>query len=82
MSGKKALEIISERINSIYYSNGQVKMYKAMLIDYNMPEMDGPTLVGLVRELIKSCLLLTPADMPYICCCSAFTDEHHKAQAL
>ena len=40
LSGSIALELIKERLNKVL--QGQAIMYKFILMDYSMPEMDGP----------------------------------------
>lgn len=38
--GSQALKLISNRLEQVYA--GRAKMYKVILLDYSMPEMDGP----------------------------------------
>ena len=40
MSGQKALSMLEERV--IEVNNGLKQMYKLVLLDFSMPEMDGP----------------------------------------
>ena len=40
LSGPIALELIKERLNKVL--QGQAVMYKFILMDYSMPEMNGP----------------------------------------
>ena len=40
MSGPKALSLLEERV--IEVKNGLKQMYKLVLLDFSMPEMDGP----------------------------------------
>ena len=54
-------------------------MYGLILMDFSMPEMDGPTCVSKVREI------LAEADAkirPRICCVTAYKDEAFKTRAL
>ena len=57
-------------------------MYKLILLDYSMPEMDGPQVAIAVRNLFKTSILVTEADTPYICCCTAYCEAAFKKQAL
>ena len=49
-----------------------MSMYKLIFVDYSMPEMDGPTFT---RELSKFCKLFN-IEMPYVCCCTAYTEKN------
>ena len=40
LNGKRALELIDERLELVYAHVGT--MYHLILLDYSMPEMDGP----------------------------------------
>ena len=40
LSGSNAIELIKERLRKLL--QGQASMYKFILMDYSMPEMDGP----------------------------------------
>ena len=52
-------------------------MYKLILIDYSMPEMDGVQAIAKISELLREANAeasdeSTVLVMPYICCCSAY----------
>ena len=49
-------------------------MYKLVLIDYSMPEMDGPQVAIALRSLFKS-VSLNEESEPYLCCCTAYEEE-------
>ena len=40
LKGTEALKLIQERLELVY--RGEAVMYKVILLDYSMPEMDGP----------------------------------------
>ena len=40
LSGSIAIDLIKERLDQVM--QGQAKMYKFILMDYSMPDMDGP----------------------------------------
>ena len=50
-SGPEALEMIEQRIVNV--ENGKGEMYKAILLDFSMPEMDGPTTSRRLREMLE-----------------------------
>ena len=41
MSGKRALKMFHERIAAVLLGSG-AEMYQIILLDYSMPDMDGP----------------------------------------
>ena len=75
MSGKQALELFEGRLTEERCS------YKLILLDYSMPEMDGPEVARLMRQVCDN--LSCSQCMPYIVCCSAYGGENSfKRQAL
>ena len=55
-------------------------MYKTVLLDYSMPEMDGPTVATHISELLERNNMLL--EKPYICCCSAYQEANFKQVAI
>ena len=53
-------------------------MYQVILLDYSMPEMDGPTVAIEIRQIMQS----TGLPIPYICCCTAYEEASYKKKAL
>ena len=51
LSGNAALEKIKERAN--FVRNGSDEMFKIILLDYCMPEMDGPETAKMIRKYIE-----------------------------
>ena len=52
MSGAEALSLISNRLQKII--QGRSTMYKIILMDYSMPDMNGPQTVKKIREILQS----------------------------
>ncbi len=50
MKGTEALKRIQERLELVY--KGEASMYKIILLDYSMPEMDGPQTAIEIRRLL------------------------------
>ena len=50
----KAVNLVEERIKLV--AQGVAEMYKVMLIDYSMPDMDGLELVKKLRTMIEDSL--------------------------
>ncbi len=50
MKGTEALKRIQERLELVY--KGEASMYKIILLDYSMPEMDGPQVAVEIRRLL------------------------------
>ena len=63
-------------------------MYKLIMVDFCMPEMDGPTLTRYVRKTISKYQAKTRGSeglsltQPYICCCTAYMEPSFKETAL
>lgn len=57
-------------------------MYKLILLDYCMPEMDGPETAREITRLFNTSLLLSERDRPYIVCCSAYGEASFVKSAL
>ena len=53
-------------------------MYKLILLDYSMPEMDGLEVAARMVELLKSVQL----PKPFICCVTSYTDLSYRTRAL
>ena len=57
-------------------------MYKLILLDYSMPEMDGPQVAFALGKLFKASVMMTEDEIPYICCLSAYTEAGFKSKAI
>ena len=54
-------------------------MYKLILLDYSLGgNFDGPDVAKSIRHVIKQAGL----SQPFICCCSAYTEDSFKQKAL
>ena len=62
--GKYAIQRIKELIE-----NGQ-PIFKLMIIDYSMPEMDGPQTAEAIVKLCAEAGI----QKPYMVCCTAYTE--------
>ena len=49
MNGKEALSKLTQRIELVY--RGEASMYDIILLDYSMPEMDGPQVAIEIRNI-------------------------------
>ena len=76
LNGFKAIILIQSRIE--LFSKGKTSMYKVVLLDYSMPEMDGPQVAIEIRRMFKESILLDQSHVPYICCCTAYEDASYK----
>ena len=47
-----------------------------------MPGMDGPEVAKEIHRLYRESEHVTEAQIPYICCCTAYTDVQFKNIAL
>jgi len=57
-------------------------MYKVILLDYSMPEMDGPQVATEIRRMLSNSILAGDAQVPFICCCTAYAEASFKGRAL
>ena len=80
LNGKEAIKMIQSRIEKVYF--GQASMYGVILLDYSMPEMDGPQVALEIRRIFNASILLDQRDLPYICCCTAYAEASFKRQAM
>ena len=51
MSGAQALSLLKKRVEKVIA--GEAEMYKLFLLDYSMPEMDGPQVAIEIRKLLQ-----------------------------
>jgi CheY-like chemotaxis protein len=69
--GTAAINLFKERLEK--FKDGEARMYKLILLDFSMPDMNGPTVASIIRDLFDD-----SADEPFICCCTAYGDETFK----
>ena len=79
-SGNGALQQIYERFELVRV--GQARMYQVILLDYSMPDLDGPQVAQRIRQFYYDNPLLTEDQVPYICCCTAYREANFKKKAM
>ena len=77
LSGTIALQMIQERILMVKEGTGEI--YKVILLDFSMPVMDGPATAMELRRVIAESGI---EEQPYICCCSAYTEDNFIEEAF
>ena len=70
--GKSALQAVQSRVEK--YLAGEARMYELILMDYCMPDMDGPETTRRIQEIYRSNQRLQASKLPIICCCTAYTE--------
>ena len=75
-NGPLALEIVKQRAEIC--QTGAAQMFKLILLDYSLAEMDGPEIAREIRRLMNE----KGIEQPYICCCSAYLEESFKTKAF
>lgn len=74
-SGIDAIEIVKARIDLV--AKKQAPLFKIILMDISMPEMDGLTAVREIKKLFELSNI-NASQQPYICCCTAYNEEAFK----
>ena len=67
-NGSKAIELAEERVRKV--GRDQADMYSLILLDHNLPELDGPKIAKEIRKRCKESLKVGEQQehaMPYIC---------------
>ena len=79
-SGYQALDLIMKRNELV--RQGYAQMYKLILLDFSMPDIDGPEVARQIRIFLKK-QSQSEAEIPnpVICCCTAYTDSTFMRQA-
>ena len=75
MSGQEALTLIEARIQQFQLQSQE--MYKIIILDYSMPQMDGPQVALHIRQRLEQLRI----RIPYICCATAYTEHSFKQNA-
>ena len=55
-----------------------VSMYKLILLDYSMQDIDGPQIARMIIELAAN----KGIEKPFICCFTAYSEANFKTKAL
>ena len=76
LSGNEALEKIKERAK--FVKDGSGEMFKIILLDYCMPEIDGPETAQLIRAYIEQEGMI----QPHMCCSSAYNESTYVSRAF
>ena len=77
-NGEDAITLVKERLKLV--ATDTAPMYKVILMDYSMPDMDGPTVVAKIRKLLEHSYddFAAEYQQPYICCCTAYDEAGFK----
>ena len=68
MVSTKAIQLVEDRIAKV--AQGTAVMYKLLLLDYSMPDLDGIELVQKLRALVDASEVCK--EQPIYCCCTAY----------
>lgn len=71
LNGKEAIELIKHRFELVHANQG--RMYRLILLDYSMPEMDGPECSREIKKLFYQSSVFLVEQKPFICCCTAYS---------
>ena len=67
VNGLEAIQLVKERQKS----RPAKPMYKLILMDFSMPECDGPAATNQIREYLTK---KKSETQPMICCCTAYSE--------
>ena len=80
MNSKDGLTMVKTRLREVL--EGRAVMYKIIMLDYSVDEMQGPEIASAIRNLLSNCIEQNPEYLdlklqlnPYICCCTSFDKE-------
>ncbi len=76
ISGMVALQLIESRINQTQ-SKEKLELYDLILLDFSMPQLDGPATARLIRQMLAA----KDLPQPYICCCTSYDEDSYTEQA-
>ena len=57
-------------------------MFALILLDFSMPEMDGPAVAVEIVNMYRNSALVSEDQIPYICCCSAYSGATFTKTAI
>ena len=72
LSGNEALEIMQARIKE------SKPPFRLVILDYSMPEKDGPQTAMEIRDLCEA----NGLPVPFICCATAYSEASFKRNAI
>lgn len=75
IGGTEGIECIKKRVNMTAQG---VSMYKLILLDYSMQDIDGPQIARVITELAAN----RGIEKPFICCFTAYSEATFKTKAL
>ena len=79
-SGSEAVMKVKERFELM--QAGRAQIYKVILLDFSMPDLDGPHVSQEIRQLYYDKPMLSEVGAPYICCCTAYREANFKKKAI
>ena len=71
IGGNKGIECIQKRVDLITQG---VSMYRLILIDYSMADVDGPQVANVITDLVAK----KGIEKPFICCFTAYSEATFK----
>lgn len=81
LTGAEAIRLYEKRMDECMRSSDDDSSsgyYKIILLDFSMPEMDGPEVSRRIREMTDARNL----RQPVIICCSAYDDAAYQDKAI
>ena len=69
ISGGDAISLIDNRI--MEYLTIDTPMFRLILLDFSMPDMDGPEVYRKIKQTMKDSGL----QIPYVACCTAYSED-------